>query len=351
MLWACSASVAQRYGPLSMNCEHHSVTGCVSARSHSHIIDYAARLASGGHCLGMDALTAFSVRSTFCLTRSELLALGVSPRSIAAAVHAQVVTRARRGVYTPASAPRHVMRALRVGGLAACTTAAESFGLWVPEQRLTEVWLPRQASRLRSADSRRIPLALADRSRLRTHWHPLTDWAAAESWRVGRFDAVAQCMRCLPRDDAIAVLDSALSLGVIGAHELRALEAAVPSYRRPWIHLSDGRAGSGTESLVRLALHDAGFRVTPQVRIAGVGFVDMLVGTRVVVEVDSERWHSTPEQRAEDSRRDLELYRLGFVVVRVRYDQAVNGREAVVAAVERAVRTSHSVRAARRQRH
>ncbi|MBX9717472.1 MAG: DUF559 domain-containing protein [Microbacteriaceae bacterium] len=298
----------------------------------------------------MDALTAFSVRWTLCLTRAELLALGVSPRSIAASVHAGLVIRARRGVYAPASAPTHVVRALRVGGLAACTTAAESFGLWVPEQRLTEVWLPRQASRLRSAHSRRVPLALADRTHLRTHWHPLVDPRTADSWRVGRLDAVAQCVRCLPRELAIAVLDSALSVGAIGAHELPGIEAVVPNDRRPWVSLADGRAGSGTESLVRLALQDAGFRVTPQVRIPGVGFVDLLVGTRVVVEVDSERWHSTPEQRAEDSRRDLELHRLGFVVVRVRYDQAMNERDVVVAAVERAVRTSRSVRAARRHR-
>jgi very-short-patch-repair endonuclease len=298
----------------------------------------------------MDALTAFSVRSTLCLSRRELLALGVRPRAIAAAVHAGAVIRARRGVYSPARAPRHVVRALRVGGLAACTTAAESFGLWVPEQRLTEVWLPRRASRLRSADSRRVPLVLADRSHLRTHWRPLVDPRATESWRVGPFDAVAQCMRCLPREFAVAVLDSALNIGLIGAHELPALQAAMPNERRPWVHLADARAGSGTESLVRLALHDEGFRVTSQAHIPGVGFVDLLVGTRVVVEVDSERWHSTPEQRAEDARRDLELHRLGFVVVRVRYDQAVSGRDAVVAAVERAVRTTRSVGAARRHR-
>lgn len=285
-----------------------------------------------------------------CLTRRELLALGVRPRAIAAAVHSEVVIRARRGVYTPAHAPRHVVRALRVGGLAACTTAAESFGLWVPEQRLTEVWLPHQASRLRSAHSRRVPLALSDRSQLRTHWHPLVDPRATESWRVGPFDAVAQCVRCLPREFAVAVLDSALSMGVVGAHELPALEAVVPSDRRPWVHLADGRSGSGTESLVRLALQAAGFRLTPQARIPGVGYVDFLVGTRVVVEVDSEQWHSTPEQRAEECRRDLELHRLGFVVVRVRYGQAMHERDAVVAAVERAVRTTRSVRAARRHR-
>ncbi|MBX9472652.1 endonuclease domain-containing protein [Microcella sp.] len=297
----------------------------------------------------MDALTVFARHSTLCLRRRELLLAGVSPRSIAAAVHARVIIRARRGVYCPASAPRHVVRALRVGGLAACTTAAESYGLWVPEQRITEVWLPRQASRLRAPDNRRVPLAHADRSRLRTHWHPLNDPGAADSWRVGAFDAVAQCVGCLPRDVAIAVLDSALRTGAIGAHELTALEVVVPARRRGWVNLADGRAGSGTESLVRLALQHAGLRVTPQVWIAGVGRVDLLVGTRVVVEVDSEKWHSTPEQRAEDSRRDLELIRLGYVVVRVRYGQAFRPDE-VVTAVLRAVRTSRSVTAALRHR-
>ncbi len=219
----------------------------------------------------MDALTVFAAHSTLCLTRRELLTAGVSPRSIAAAVHAAVVIRARRGVYTPASTPRHIVRALRVGGLAACTTAAESYGLWVPEQRITEVWLPHRASRLRSPENRRVPLAQADRSRLRTHWHPLHEPHAAASWRVGAFDAVAQCMGCLPRDVAIAVLDSALRTGAMGAHELAALEAVVPARRRGWVNLADGRAGSGTESLVRLALQDAGLRVTPQVWVAGVG--------------------------------------------------------------------------------
>jgi very-short-patch-repair endonuclease len=157
-------------------------------------------------------------------------------------------------------------------------------------------------------------------------------------------------LRCLPREWAIAVLDSALGNGVVGTHELAALDAVVPADQRQWVRLADGRAGSGTETLVRLALQDAGLRVTPQARISGVGRVDLLVGTRVVVEVNSERWHSTPQQRAEDYRRDLELSRLGYVVVRVDYDQAVGQRDEVVAAVMRAVRTSRSATVALRHR-
>lgn len=303
-----------------------------------------------GHSGAMDAFAAFTVRATLCLTRRELLESGVTPRGIASAVHSGAVIRARRGVYCPAAVPRHVLKAVRVGGLAAATTAAETYRLWVPEGRLTEVWLPHSASRLRSPENRRVPLAHADRSQLRTHWEPLLDARAASSWRVGAHDAIVQCLRRLPRELALAVVDSGLGQGVIGRHELEALAQWIPGRRRPWLALADGRAGSGTETLVRLALWDAGFRVTPQARIRGVGFVDLLVGTRVVVEVDSELWHSTPEQRAEDHRRDLELYRLGYIVVRVSYAQAMHHRADVVQAVLAAVETSGTVGTSLRHR-
>ena len=189
------------------------------------------------HSGAMDALSAFSARDTLCLTRRDLLVTGVSPRAIASSVHAGVVVRARRGVYCPASAPRHVIRALRVGGLAACTTAAETFGFWVPENRITEVWLPHQASRLRSPDSRRLPLAHADRARLSTHWKPLMHPAAASSWRVGAQDAILQVLGCLPRELAIAVLDSALAAGAVGGFELDAVAGRLSARRRPWLAL------------------------------------------------------------------------------------------------------------------
>lgn len=290
----------------------------------------------------MDALSAFTVRSTLALTRQQLLELGVSPRAIAAAVQADVIVRARRGVYCPATAPAHVIKAVRVGGLAAGTTAAETYGLWVPERRHTEVWLPRSASRLRSPQSRRVPIARADRTRLTTHWSPLLDPSAASSWRVGAHDAVLQCLSRLPQNIGLAVLDSALRTGVVGGHELETIARRLSTRRRPWLLRADARSGSGTETLVRLALDDAGFRVTPQSRIPGVGRVDLLVGSKVVVEVDSEQWHSTPAQRAEDYRRDLELHRLGFHVVRVNYEQAMYGLAEVVDAVAVAVRSSRT---------
>lgn len=164
--------------------------------------------------------------------------------------------------------------------------------------------------------------------------------AAASSWRVGAQDAILQVLGCLPRELAIAVLDSALAAGAVGGFELDAVAGRLSARRRPWLALADGRAGSGTETLVRLALRDAGLRVTPQVRIPGVGRVDLLVGTKVVVELNSELWHSTAVQRAEDYRRDLALARLGYTVIRVSYDQAMKSRDQVVLAVLSAVRST-----------
>lgn len=91
----------------------------------------------------------------------------------------------------------------------------------------------------------------------------------------------------------------------------------------------DPRAESGTETLVRLALTRAGLSAVPQVRIPGVGRVDLLVGSRVIVEVDSVAWHDDDASRARDYRRDLMLFRLGYVVVRVSWFQAMFRRHEV----------------------
>lgn len=181
------------------------------------------------------------------------------------------------------------------------------------------------------------------------HWGALREPDLAESWRVGPLDALRQCLRCLPPEYAVAVIDSALHLGVVGPHDLIALAQGLSSARRRWVLRADGRAESGTETLVRLALEDAGLSVRPQVTIAGVGRVDMMVGPRVVVEVDSESWHSTPDQRANDARRGLVLHEKGYVVVRPNYQQAESQRAEIVSAVWAAVRATGTVVRSRRR--
>lgn len=97
----------------------------------------------------------------------------------------------------------------------------------------------------------------------------------------------------------------------------------------------DGLAESGVESLVRVALRDAGLSVESQVRIAGVGRVDLLVEGQVIVEVDGREWHR--DQQSRDYRRDLEATKRGYSVIRVDYEHATSHAQIVVDAVLAAV--------------
>ena len=67
--------------------------------------------------------------------------------------------------------------------------------------------------------------------------------------------------------------------------------------------------------------------LTPQVGvwIEGVGEVDMIILGFIVIEVDGWAFHSSKEQREKDLKRDRELLRRGFVVLRFTYDDVING--------------------------
>ncbi len=65
----------------------------------------------------------------------------------------------------------------------------------------------------------------------------------------------------------------------------------------------------------------------PAIYNARVGkfFPDFLVGM-CIVEIDGERWHSTPDQVKRDSERDRILVGLGYTVERIRSSQRIEQR-------------------------
>ncbi len=76
----------------------------------------------------------------------------------------------------------------------------------------------------------------------------------------------------------------------------------------------------GTETIVRLLLRGRRVRHRTQVSIDGVGRVDVLVGDRLVIEIDGAGFHTGPEFER-DRRRDFELVmRGGYLVLRLSYD-------------------------------
>ena len=296
-------------------CPHHSSTGgstASAARDGSVSTARAAypRRLRRVHTLDPRALS----------DRDELLAVMSRRRLDDLIAHGSII-RLRRGVYCSPELPYSTQRAIRAGGVLGCISAAESFGLWHPPDARVHVHFDRARSRRREAGSVQ-------------HWWPTVD--ARVSTRTSLADCLAHVVRCQPRAIAVAVIDSALHAGVASHDEMDAILERVPMRHRLPVSMLDARSESGIESLVRVALVDAGLACAPQVVIPGVGRVDLVVEGRVIVEVDGRRWHQGEQSR--DYARDLAALAAGLGVVRVDYAHAIARADLVVGAVRQALR-------------
>jgi very-short-patch-repair endonuclease len=74
------------------------------------------------------------------------------------------------------------------------------------------------------------------------------------------------------------------------------------------------------EQRVFRKIRERGYFVVPQFPV-GSRFLDLVVvgdGSRLAVECDGHQWHTSPGDTAADARRDRELRRMGWNVVRIR---------------------------------
>lgn len=131
---------------------------------------------------------------------------------------------------------------------------------------------------------------------------------------------------CMPLKVSLPMLDAARNRGL---YDVSTLTIPPTGSRLPHLKealsLSSERARSILETVARLQLIDMG--LTPQVGvwIEGVGEVDMIILGFIVIEVDGWAFHSSKEQREKDLKRDRELLRRGYVVLRFTYDDVMNG--------------------------
>nr|WP_259392998.1 DUF559 domain-containing protein [Microbacterium halimionae] len=139
---------------------------------------------------------------------------------------------------------------------------------------------------------------------------------------VGRFTlttvSVLQCLvqlaSCCGSESFLCALESARRRGLISPAQLIELRRRVPAAVRPLIDFSRADADSGLETLVRYRLHLLGIECLSQVRLTGVGVVDLIVGDRLIVEADGST-HDGPG-RHRDRVRDAAALALGFVTLR-----------------------------------
>ena len=131
---------------------------------------------------------------------------------------------------------------------------------------------------------------------------------------------------CMPLKVLLPMLDAARNRGL---YDVSTLTIPPTGSRLPHLRealsLSSDRARSILETVARLQLIDMGLAPQVGVWIEGVGEVDMIVLGFIVIEVDGWAFHSSKEQREKDLKRDRELLRRGYVVLRFTYDDVMNG--------------------------
>jgi len=204
----------------------------------------------------------------------------------------------RSGWFALPDAHREVVRAVRVGGTATAATVAKMRGLWVADDSQLHVRVRYSTGRLSAPHDRRQPL---DRVRHRVCVH---------YGRPGPFDraadpltrSLAEMFACGDVGGAIATVDSALETGTLHLAHLDLIRSWMPPSKRALLDLTEPDAQSGIETKVRLFLRSRRIPFRVQVAISGVGRVDLLVGERLVIELDGRAFHRIRVRRGSRAR-------------------------------------------------
>jgi very-short-patch-repair endonuclease len=262
-------------------------------------------------------------------TTHELLSLGASRGQVSRAVESGRLIRVRKGTYACPHANPVVLEAARIGGAVTCVTILRANDVWAGNTRVPHIQVSPKASSRESTGAH-------------LHWE-VPQFEMVTRWIASRMQAMWQAIRCLDEENAIAALESALHKRFLSASELRILCDRAPARLHDGIRRMRNDSGSGLETIARLRLERAGFVVTTQASVPGLGHQDLLVNDCVAVEVDGEEWHGA-DQFQIDRERDLHAARLGRRTIRLTSNHVLGNWPDSLTAIERAVRDSSAMR-------
>lgn len=236
------------------------------------------------------------------LSPSALADRGLSRHAVAGLVGRGVLIRLRNGRYVSAEAPRGLIDAGRVGGRLDCVSLLAALGVFVRLSHPLHAQFEPSTTRLPAREG------------VVAHWR--RSRAESTALAADLVEALAQACRCQSPRDAVATLDSAWHHGLIDEGDLSDIFRRLPRRYRSLRRLLDRRSESGAETLMRLLLRGLGAEVQVQVRIEGVGRVDLVVDGWLIVECDSRAFHEGWEAQKRDRARDLAAAALGYTTVR-----------------------------------
>lgn len=262
-----------------------------------------------------------------------LEALGIRPPVVRKALRTGSLSPVRNRWFATPQAHPDVVRAVRVGGVLTGASVARTQGLWLMADDLLHVRVKSTASRLTSPDDRAIPLD-AEEHKVCVHYSP---WTASSPCVDSISDSIVEMFRCGDARSALVALDSALNRRLLGAGDLASMRPRIPLGKLWIFDQADAGSQSGLESLIRLLLATTRVRHRTQVWIAPAGRVDILIGDRLVLELDGRSFH-TGDAFEEDRRRDFALIMQGYLVLRLSYSMVMNRWDEIAAGTLHLVR-------------
>jgi hypothetical protein len=178
---------------------------------------------------------------------------------------------------------------------------------------------------------------LANAASATLHWTP--DPAAERSldWIVSPQAALAQSLRCLDREHAMAAIDSLLHEGLMTRREVDALLRRAPARFADLVDRYTGQPESGVESLFVRRVAAEGLDVRSQFELPGIGRFDGVIEGCVLFEVDGRAHHVGAAKFFDDRDRTLSAQGLGVPVLRPSAIHVLEHWPSTMAAVMRAV--------------
>lgn len=216
----------------------------------------------------------------------------------------------RRSWLIGSSADPDAVAAVGAGGRLACRSEARRLGLWIPpgDERLHISVAPTYS-----------PARVAG---IRYHSSAAPQPVARTAWHEPPINVLAHIAVCAPREDALAVWESAIRKRLVPAALARITWSSPRA--RFLAETASLLSDSGLETILFSRLQPFHLPVRQQVRIEGHN-VDGLIGEALVVQTDGFAHHRRPEDRRRDIAHDARLALRGYTVLRFDYAQILFG--------------------------
>ncbi|QKJ20141.1 endonuclease domain-containing protein [Microbacterium hominis] len=273
---------------------------------------------------GVPALAAWAAASGGIVHRAAAERAGFPISVRRAAVRTGAVRKLRRDWLATDDAPPDLVTAAINGGTLTCVSAARRRGWWMPEGAPTGIHL-----RVDPHASSPVDPDVA------VHWSQRIAPARPDSLLESVEDTLAHIAVCLDAESAQVVWNSAVKLESRSPAALQRVRWRTQAARDCADRASE-QSDSGLETIAVVRLTPWGIPIQQQVVLLGRP-VDILMGERLVIQIDGYAHHASSAQRSRDVAFDAELALLGYTVLRFTYVQIVHDWEGVERTIARAI--------------